>query len=117
VLPLLLRGKVLPPTFFKLVRVVKLWLQIGIVSRETQNGVTKDLHVSGRPYEGARQCLNPVFFLAGLCLPHTPLPAQPGMIHVKKRVPGYSPADARGLTRIVVEAIVFLICPRVYRRV
>lgn len=114
---LLLRGEVLPPTLFKLARVVKLRLQIGVVSRETQNGVTKDLHVSGRPYGGVRQCLNPGFFLAELCLPHTPLPARSGMIHVKERVTGYLPADARGLTRIVVEAIVFLICPRIYRRV
>ena len=34
---LLLCGKILPAALFKLARVVKLWLQIGVVSRGTLN--------------------------------------------------------------------------------
>ena len=94
----LLYGEVLPPTFFKLARVVKLRVQIDVISRETlkcrQKWTSKDLHVSERPYEEVIQCLSPVFFLGGLYLPHTLLPTRPGAIRVKKRVPGYQQVSA-----------------------
>lgn len=90
---LLLRDEILPPTLLKLVRVVKLRLQTGAISKETLEGgqkwTSKDSHASERPYEEVRQCPSPEFFLAGLYLPRTPLPARPGTIRVKKRVPGY----------------------------
>lgn len=90
---LLLRGEVLPPTLFKLVRVVKLRLQTSVISRETlgcsQKWTSKNSHASARPYEEVRQCSSPVFFQAGLCPQRIPPPKRPGTIRVKKRVPGY----------------------------
>jgi len=98
VLLLLLRGKILPATSLKLVRIVKLRLQIGVVSRETrkfgQKWTSNDLHVSGRPYEGGRQYLNPGFFLVVLYLPRIPLPERPSD-HLRQEARPWLPVDAR----------------------
>lgn len=84
---LLLHGEIHPAAFFKLARVVKLRVQIGVVSRETlkcdQKWTLKDSHASARPYEGVRQCLSPGFVLVGLYPPRRPPPAQPSAICVK----------------------------------
>jgi len=99
VLILLLRGKILPATLFKLVRVVKLRLEIGDWCRQSRNSkcdqewTLKDLRVFGRPFEGEKQCLDPGFFLAGLYPPRIPPLARPRAIPVKKRVPGCQKAS------------------------
>ena len=112
----LLRGKILPATLFKLARVVKLRLQFSVVSRGTLNVAGNGCQRTYASLGGLTKERNNTwirnFFWLGLIR----------RVYLRQHGLGRFPSRSASLvarrcpsmlTRIVVEAIVFLFCTRI----